>query len=136
MKETKKMDVTCSGCQKKFSVTAGAGHTTVVVCPCGTEMTIQGEPGPMMDQLNDLLAKASPIIKDITASKRKGFQTGMDAGIHDEAYEVTRRLLSGNDELKEAFLNETLEALRGSLLREPEPEEDEGEEGPEPPPRA
>lgn len=129
----KKMDFTCSGCGKKSSVTAGEGHTTVVQCPCGAQTTIQGEPGPAMDQLNALLEKASPLIKDLSASKRRGFQSGMDAGIHDEAYEVTRRLLGENDELKEAFLNETLGALRASLLREPEPE---GEEGQEPPPRA
>ena len=135
MKETKKMDVTCSGCQKKFSVTGGTGHTTVVVCPCGAQTTLQGEPGPMMDQLNDLLAKASPIIKDITASKRKGFQTGLDEGVHAEACAVTRQLLLDDEELREAFKNEILESLRNNLLgpEEPEPKD---EESPEPPPRA
>lgn len=126
----KSTEIICAGCGKRIPVTTGEGHTGIVKCECGAETTVQGEPGAVLDRLNDLLGKVAPLIKEFTQAKRKGFQTGIDEGIHEVAREVAKELLANDPEFKEAMKAQIRQSLEAGLFG---PEE--GDEDPEPPPR-
>ncbi len=126
----KRTEITCANCGKKVAITAGQGHVSVVKCECGAQIQIEGEPGLVLDQLNDLLVKVVPLIKEFTQAKRRGFQTGIDEGIHEVAREVAKELLANDPQLKEAMKAQIQQSLETGLLG---PEE--GDEEPEPPPR-
>lgn len=111
----KKTDIKCAGCGKVISVTTGEGHTGIAKCDCGATTYVTGEPGAVLEQLNELLVKVPAILKEFKESRRKGFETGIDEALHVVSMELTREVLKEDQELREALKNHVRQALEGSL---------------------
>lgn len=115
----KKTEVTCVGCGKKLLVTCGEGHTGIVKCECGATTTVQGEAGPILEQLNKLLEKVPAILTQLKESRRKGFETGMDDALHEVVMSLSRDILKEDPELRAALRDRIREALAAGILGEP-----------------
>ena len=107
----KKADIKCGGCGKVISVTTGDGHTGIAKCDCGATTYVQGEPGAILEQLNEVLGKVPGILKEFKQSRRKGFETGIDDAIHAISMELAMEVLKEDQELRRALKDH----VRGSL---------------------
>jgi hypothetical protein len=111
----KKMNIKCPGCGNQVPVTTGEGHTGIVKCDCGATTYVQGEAGPILEQLNELLVKVPAILKEFKQSRRKGFDTGIDDGIHAISMELAMEILKEDQELREALKGHVRKSLEEGL---------------------
>lgn len=128
MTEGKKTEITCGGCGKKIPVTTGEGHTGIAKCDCGTTTSVKGEPGPVLEQLNQLVNQVPAVLEKFKASRRKGFETGIDEALHESSRELAAEILKEDPDLREALKRHVRGALEDGLLGKEE-------EGPELPQR-
>lgn len=120
----KRTDIKCGGCGKVIPVTTGEGHTGIAKCDCGATTYVQGEPGAVLEQLNELLGKVPAILKEFKQSRRKGFETGLDEALHEVSRELSIEILKEDKELREALKDHvrgSLEAGLGFTQDDPEP---------------
>lgn len=103
MGEAKRTEIKCAGCGKKIPVTTGEGHTGVAKCDCGATTYVQGEPGQILEQLNELLVKAPALLQQFKDSRRKGFETGLDQAIHDASHELAMEILREDPDIRGAL---------------------------------
>lgn len=115
MGEAKRTEIKCAGCGKKIPVTAGEGHMGIAQCDCGATTYVQGEPGPVLEQLNELLSKAPALLQQFKDSRRKGFETGLDEALHDASRELTLEILREDPGLRERLKDVVRDALENGL---------------------
>jgi hypothetical protein len=114
----KRVDIKCAGCGKVIPVTTGEGHTGIAKCDCGATTYVQGEPGAVLEQLNELLLKVPAILQQFKQSRRKGFETGLDDALHEVSRELSIEILKEDHELREALKERVRESLEAGLLEE------------------
>lgn len=119
----KKIDIKCAGCGKVIPVTTGEGHTGIAKCDCGATTYVQGEPGAVLEQLNELVAKVPALLRQFRDSRRKGFETGIDDALHEISHELATEILKEDQELRESLKEQVRAALEDGLLgKEEDPE--------------
>lgn len=123
MGEAKRTDIKCAGCGKQIPVTTGEGHTGIAKCDCGATTYVQGDPGPILEQLNGLLTKVPALLQSFKDSRRKGFETGLDEALHDVSRELAVEILKEDQGLRERLKDAVRGALDDGLPR------DEGDGG-------
>lgn len=117
----KKTEIACIGCGKMLPVTCGEGHTGIVKCDCGATTTIKGEPGPILEELNKLLAQIPAVLRQFKDSRRKGFETGIDDALHEASRELAIEILKEDQELRDALKENVREALEDGFRKEEPP---------------
>lgn len=128
----KTIEITCIGCKKKHSIVAEDGHTGIVKCDCGATTTMQGDASDaraIFEQIAVLMEKAPALMKEFKAAKRKGFESGIDEGLHVAAREMVLEIIKEDAGLRGALKEFVQTCLEQSL--HPEGEQD----GPEVPER-
>ncbi len=134
----KPTEITCAGCGKKVPVTTGEGHTGIVKCECGTTTTVQGEPGPVLEEINRMLPKIVGIIKQFKNTGSRGPETGLGEGAHIATRDMVVEVLKEDEELRAALKDYVRSSLEASLFQREKGEgENDGDEDPgdEEPPR-
>jgi hypothetical protein len=111
MGEAKRTEIKCAGCGKKIPVTTGEGHTAIAKCDCGATTYVEGEPGPVLKELNELLTKVPALLQNFKDTRRKGFETGLDEALHDTSREIAFEILREDQSLRKRFK----ELVRGVL---------------------
>jgi hypothetical protein len=111
----KKADIKCAGCGKVIPVTTGEGHTGIAKCDCGATTYVTGEPGAVLEQLNEVLGKIPAILKEFKQSRRKGFDTGLDDALHAVSMDLATEILKEDHELREALKGRVRESLESGL---------------------
>ncbi len=124
----KRIEITCAGCGKKVPVTTGEGHTGVVKCECGVETTVQGEPTPIMKDINRMLPHILGLVREVKDTSRRGVSSGLDDGIHIVTRDLVIELLEEEAELREALKVFVRTSLRNTIFGK----EDDGGDGEQP----
>ena len=107
------VEIVCIGCGKKYTATLGnikitEKQTVAAKCDCGTYTEISGTLGTKkgqewMQHLNEILAKAVPVIQEIRQAKMKGVDTGIGEALSELSKELALEILKENPELREAL---------------------------------
>jgi hypothetical protein len=120
------IDVTCAACGKKAKIKVSdtaENQTIQFACSCGAVTEISG---PMkggkaeetLKLLNEIVGKAAPLIQQFRQSKMAGPDTGVGDGMAQVAKEIAIKILSSDDELREALEDYVEQSLRAGLLGE------------------
>ena len=123
----KTVEITCIGCGKKLPVVSEEGHTGIVKCECGATTTVKGDAGAIFEQIAAIMEKAPAILREVKQTKRKGFETGIDEGLHEVARAMVMEIIKEDSEIREGLK----EFVHGCLERSLHPENEEPE-GPAP----
>lgn len=118
----KKIEVTCMGCGKKHDVVSEPGHASVVKCDCGASIQIKDDPSSFIKELGPILDKIPGILGTLKQSRRQGFETGIDAGLHEVARQMVLEIMKEDAEMREAMKESVKDCLDRALF----PEEPEG----------
>lgn len=128
----KKIEITCIGCSKKHEIVSEDGHTGIVKCDCGATTTVKGDAGAagaIFEQIAVLMEKAPALMKEFKAAKRKGFESGIDDGLHEVAKAMVIEIVKEDAGLRSSLK----EFVQNCLERSLHPENEEPEvEGPAP----
>lgn len=119
----KTVEITCIGCGKKHSVISEEGHASSVKCDCGTTTSIKGDAGPIIEQIAILMEKAPALLKEFKQTRRRGFESGIDDGLHEVAKQMVIEIIKEDSEMRESLK----EFVHGCLERSLHPENDEPE---------
>lgn len=119
----KKIEITCIGCGKKHDIVSEDGHTGIVKCDCGATSSLKGDASSIIGEIAPLLDKIPALLKEFKTAKRKGFESGIDDGLHEVAKAMVIEIVKENSEIREAlkeFVNNCLERSLHPENEEPE----------------
>lgn len=111
----KTVEITCIGCGKKHSIVSEDGHTGIVKCDCGATATVEGDASAVLDQVAKMMKEAPALLREFKQTRRKGFETGLDEGLHEVCKDMVIEIVKEDTELRESLKDYVRDCLHQAL---------------------
>lgn len=120
----KTVEITCIGCGKKHSIVSEDGHTGIWKCDCGATTTVKGDASAVLDQVAKMMKEAPALLREFKQARRKGFETGLDEGLHEVCKDMVIEIVKEDKELLESLKAYVRDCLNQALHPQGEDESD------------
>ena len=128
------VEVICIACTRKVLVPVPPqGSEALVVtlkCECGSTIQYQAAAkSAAIAEINGILGRIPTLLSEFKNARRQGFETGVDAALHDLCKELALEILKEEPAMREQFKEYVKDGIQASLDegKEEEKKEDDGE---------